>query len=64
MAFCVEKNIPSFDVPVDFPHEMEIFQTFQGGFEDGGDFILGELVMRKKKKTVLLSMGWICIVYL
>lgn len=59
MSFCVEKNIPGFDVPVDFPHEMEIFQTFQGGFEDCGNFFLGELVIRKK--TVLLSMEWSCI---
>ncbi len=64
MALCGEENIPCFDVPVDFPHEMEILQTFQGGFEDCGDLIFGELVKRERKKTVLLTMQWSSIVYL
>lgn len=63
MAFCIEENISCFDVPVDFSHEMEILQTFQGGFEDCGDLIFGELV-KTEKKTVLLSMQLSSVVYL
>lgn len=56
MAFSVEENIPGFDVPVDFPHKMEIFQTFQCGFEDCGNLIFSKLVKQEIK-----SLLWGCI---
>lgn len=45
MAFCVQENIASFNVSVNLPHEMKVFQALQSGFEDGGNFIFSELMM-------------------
>lgn len=43
MTFPVTEYIPSFHVPVDFPHKMQIAQALQGWFEDVGYLILIEL---------------------
>lgn len=43
MTFPVTEYIPSFHLPVDFPHKMQIAQTLQGWFEDVDYLILIEL---------------------
>lgn len=36
----VQQDVSCFDVSVDFPHEVKILQTLQGGLHDGGDLVL------------------------
>lgn len=43
MTFPVTECIPSFHLPVDFPHKMQIAQALQGWFEDVDYLILIEL---------------------
>lgn len=43
MTFPVTEYIPSFHLPVDFPHKMQIAQPLQGWFEDVDYVILIEL---------------------
>lgn len=43
VAFCVQQNVPGLYVSVDLPHEVQVLQSLQGGFEDGGDLVLCEL---------------------
>lgn len=48
MTFLVADYIPSFHVPVDFPHKTQIVQPFQGWFEDGDYFILIQLCSKSR----------------
>lgn len=43
MTFPVTDYIPSFHLPVDFPHKTQIVQALQGWFEDADYLILIEL---------------------
>lgn len=43
MTFPVTEYIPSFHLPVDFPHKIQIAQGLQGWFEDVDYLILIEL---------------------
>lgn len=43
MTFSVTDYIPSFYLPVDFPHKVQLAQALQGWFEDGDYLILTEL---------------------
>lgn len=47
MSLGVEEDVSCLDVPMDLPHEVKVFKTFQRRLQDSGNLILCQL--RKKE---------------
>lgn len=43
MSLRVEEDVSRLDVPMNLPHEVKIFKTFQSGLQDSSNLLLCQL---------------------